>query len=86
MGVGGSASLLPQKGNADAAVQEGYKIVINTYLIMYPKWLDDCASCSCTIVNFLFDPLDQRVKNHTKLAHMGPVTFIYISRIAVLNI
>jgi len=86
MGVGGSASSLPQKGNVDAAVREGYKIVINTYLIMCPKGLDDCAFCSCTIAIFVFDPLLKRVKNRVKWAYTGSVTFICIIRIGIFNI
>jgi len=66
MDVGGSADALPQKENTEAAVREGCNIVINTYLIMCPKGLDDCASSSCAIAIFMFDPLEERVKNHVK--------------------
>jgi len=86
MDVGGSASALPQKENTEAAVRKGCKIVKNTYLIMCPKGLDDCALCSSTIANFVFDPLLKRVKNRAKWAYTGSVTFICIIRIVVFNI
>jgi len=86
MDVRGSASALPQRENTKAAMREGCEIVRNTYLIVCPKGLDDYALFSCTIANFVFDPLLKRVKNRAKWAYTGSVTFICIIRIVVFNI
>jgi len=86
MDVGGSEFVLPQQENTEAEVREGCEIVKNTYLIVCPKGLDDCAFYSCTIANFVFDPLLKRVKNRAKWAYTGSVTFICIIRIVVFNI